>query len=208
MEENHPELNGQDISRYSQDIKTIKELLLETKNYTIYERWAFYVWGGLLIVGGILHFTVEGFIQLKPMEYFFYIWVPILVLAGFLELVSFIRNLTKKALTLFSRPIIKFFLSLVLYTLIMVFVSNILLRHHYYTEIPVFIAFGIAGFLAMYSLATHINYLVPSYTLGTICIILYFTPLSTRVLTLLCGICGGLACISCGIICYYLEKRE
>ena len=196
------------IANCSDDLQTIKALLLEVKTKTIYERWAFFVWGVLIILGGITHFIFEGLYTLKTMDDFMFIWIPVMILAGLFELISFIQNLSKKSLSVFSRPIIKFFLGLIILSFMVIFTSIVLLQLNYYNYIPLFLTFAGSGFFILYAMATHINYFFPAAFLTALAVILFFFTIPTRVLVLICSLGVGIAWIAGGITCYFLEKKD
>lgn len=196
------------MANYSENVRIIKELLFDAKVRTMYARWAFFVWGALIILGGITHYTVQGFISLKPMEYFVFIWVPVLILAGLFEFISFIQNLAKQSLSILSRPVIKFFLSLVILCFMVIFTSIIFLQLKTYHYIPLFLTFAASGFFVVYAMATHITYLLPASILTAISVVLFFFPIPARILVLVCSMCAGGAWIAGGFVCYFLEKKD
>ncbi|MBN1700062.1 MAG: hypothetical protein JW881_21305 [Spirochaetales bacterium] len=200
--------NRKTIDEFSDNLKTIKELLFEVKIKTIYARWAFYVWGGLLIAGGIVHFLVERYASLAPMEYFYYIWVPVIILAGLFELISFIQNMTRHSLNILSPPLVKYYIGLVLFLFIAILPCLVFLKLEVYRDIPVFLTAAAGGFYILYALATHINYLVPAAILTASSFIFYFSGLPTHLLVLVCSICAGGGWIGGGFICYLLQKKD
>lgn len=191
-----------------ENLKVIKELLFDVKVRTMYAQWAFYVWGILIILGGVTHFLIEDFFTLKPMEYFVFIWVPVMTLTGLFELISFIQNMSKQSLNLLSRPIIKFFLSLILLCFMVIFTSIVFLQLKTYNYIPLFLTFAASCFFVIYAMATHINYLLPASILTAIPAVLFFFPIPTRILVLVCSLSIGIAWIAGGFICYFLEKED
>ncbi|MBN2439920.1 MAG: hypothetical protein JXJ04_01185 [Spirochaetales bacterium] len=208
MSDNNVNEELKTIAACSENLQIIKDLLSEAKTKTIYAGWAFYVWGLITIIGGMVHFIVEGLYTLSAMQYFIYIWVPILILVGLFELISFIQNLARHALPIFSGPILKFYLSLFIFCPLIIFTTIVLVEHHSYHFIPLLFTFAASGFFALYALVTHLNYFIPGGFLSAISIFLYFLSLPTRTLVLVCCICVGIAWISSGVICYYLEKKE
>jgi hypothetical protein len=196
------------IHEFSENLRIIKELLFEVKTKTIYARWAFYVWGVLIMLGGIAHFLVDIYFSLEPMEYFVYIWVPIIIVAGLFELISFIQNIARHSLNILSPPIMKYFIGLILYLFIVIFPCLVFMKLEVYADIPVFLTLAAGGFYVLYAAATHITYLIPASVLTATSFILYFISLPTHILVLICSIVTGGAWIAGGFICYLIQKKE
>ncbi|NOY10257.1 MAG: hypothetical protein GXP33_15595 [Spirochaetes bacterium] len=74
--------NDIDTAKYLEDIRTIKELLLKTEDQPVYENWAFYAWGILIISAGIVHYFAEAAYKLGTGELFLKIWLPAIFIGG------------------------------------------------------------------------------------------------------------------------------
>ncbi len=61
---------NQNLEKYLKDIATIKDLLADVEKRPLYEPWIFYVWGGLVAIGTLIHFLVEKRFNLTVGELF------------------------------------------------------------------------------------------------------------------------------------------
>ncbi|MBN2533178.1 MAG: hypothetical protein JXB88_09820 [Spirochaetales bacterium] len=195
-------------SESMENLRIIKEYLFDAKIRTMYAQWAFFVWGVLVILGGLTHYIIAGLCNLKAIEYFVFIWMPVIVLAFLFELISFIQNMSKYSLTIFSRPVIKFFLGLSIISFTIIFTAILFLELNVYYYIPLFLTFGSSVFFVLYAMITHIYYLIPASILTAIPVILFFFPIPTRILILVCSLSNGIVWIAGGFLCYFLEKKD
>jgi len=72
--------DGEDLSKYIDDIKTIKELLYGVEKRPLYEHWVFWFWGGLAIAGTLVQFFLTASHPLELQDLFLTIWLPIILL--------------------------------------------------------------------------------------------------------------------------------
>ncbi|RKX83997.1 MAG: hypothetical protein DRP57_06795 [Spirochaetes bacterium] len=91
-----------DRGKYIEDIKIIKDIMLKTENEPVYENWAFYAWGVIIITASIIHFFIEAAYNYSPNDLFIKVWLPGILLMLLVETVSIVRNWKKFAYNLFK----------------------------------------------------------------------------------------------------------
>ena len=69
-----------DREKYLEDIKTIKDIMLKTENEPVYENWAFYAWGLIIIAVSIIHFFIEAAYGYGIKDLFLKVWLPAIIL--------------------------------------------------------------------------------------------------------------------------------
>ncbi len=87
-----------DLKKYAEDIATIKSLLLDVEEKPMIETWAFFVWGGLILIGSLLHYfgIYHWGMELKAIG--FKIWLPVLLASIFSETIAWITKMKKESL--------------------------------------------------------------------------------------------------------------
>ena len=117
-----------DREQYIEDIKTIKDIMLKTENEPVYENWAFYSWGVILIAVTLIHFFIETAYNYSPGDLFIKVWLPAIILMGLIEVVSIVRNLEKNSLTIFSKRIVRLYLNLFIQSIAYIFISLLIIN--------------------------------------------------------------------------------
>ncbi|GEM_PF-914949 len=198
---NHPD-------RYIRDIATIKDILLKSEQKPIYEHWAFYAWGLLVIIGTVIHFFMQRRFAPSLRQLFLEIWLPVLLIAGFIELVTYIRIMSRQALNLFTRTVRRFYLSLlgsgVAFCLLMIMLN----RAGAVGYMPIGFLLGAAVFYFLLAQVTYTHVYVHGYLFLIFAILLYLFDLTHEILVPTVGLLVGLSMIAVGITIRIREKAK
>ena len=174
----------------------------------LYENWAFYAWGGFFIFGSLVHFFTAKYLNFGIRDLFLKIWLPVLLAGGFIEVIALVRNMTKYSLPLFSRSVIKLYLSLfgivaVLFFVVLLFID---LKAIQYLPI-VFLLFYSVFYLTLAQQASYTHLYVHGYLFIPLAIILYLFNIPHQILTLIIGSVIGVSTIIAGLTSGIMEKK-
>ena len=194
--------------RYIRDIATIKDILLKSEQKPIYEHWAFYAWGILVILGSVIHFIVQRRFEPTVRQLFLEIWLPVLLIGGFIELVTYIRTMSRQALNLFTRTIRRFYLSLggsgVAFCLLVIMLN----RGGAVGYMPIAFLLGAAIFYFFLAQITYTHVYIHGYLFLLFAILLYIFDLSHEVLVPIVGVLVGVSMIAVGVTIRVQEKSK
>lgn len=179
---------NQDISKYLNDINTIKSLLIKADEKPLIEYWAFITWGIFVILGTVIHFIVERYFNFTSVELIFEIWVPVIVIAGIFETIAWVQNTVKESIPLFSKLTIKLFGSCMLLSVVFIILFNFLLKEGLEGYLPEFLSFTVGAFFIMFAAISY----TPLFIFASILIIygtvLYFIDFQSDIISLVTGI--------------------
>jgi len=197
---------GESQERYVRDIATIKDILLKSEQKPIYEHWAFYAWGVLVILGTAIHYLVQKRFEPTVRQLFLEIWLPVLLIGGFIELVTYIRTMSRQALNLFTRTVRRFYLSLlgsgVAFCLLVVMLN----RGGAAGYMPLAFLLGAALFYFLLAQVTYTHVYIHGYLFLVFAILLYIFDLSHEILVPVVGLLVGFSMIAVGITIRVQEK--
>jgi hypothetical protein len=206
MSENHKD---QSLEKYLKDIETIKDLLADVDKRPLYESWVFYVWGGLIAIGSLIHFLVEKSYNLPIGEIFLKIWLPVILAMAFFEFLALIRNLTKQSLSIFSRGIVKLYMSMIGSGVALVFIVLLFLELDAIEYLP--IIFLLAGAIIYFILAqrTAYTYLIAHGVLMLLlAFVFYLLKIEHHALSLIVGCVFALSLAVAGFNAGRMKKKE
>jgi hypothetical protein len=197
-----------DLERYLEDITIIKDTLLESEKRYIWEPWSFCVWGGLIIIASLIHFLVERRAGSSSLVLFLEIWLPLILVSGFIELITLLRSLRRQSLTIFTRSIVRLYLSLLgslaaLTVLLLLFYRLGALQFIPLVYLP---ATAVIYFLLAQSGYTRLY--VHAYLLVLLAVLLVVFPVERHLLVLLVGACIGCSIIVAGIMDRLGQKKQ
>ncbi len=208
MDREHDNSRDQDLSKYLKDIETIKDLLFEAEKKPLYEHWAFYAWGGLIILGSLIHFFTERHFNLTVTELFLKVWLPVILVAGFLELISFIRNMSKHSLSLFSRSISKIYLSLIGSCVAFCFIVIFFINLDAVQYLPVVFLFACAVLYFIFAqMSAYTHLFIHGFLMILLAVILYLFNIDHYSLSLIIGLVIGFSLITAGFTSGIIEKK-
>ncbi len=202
---NHRELPE---DKYLEDIRTIKEFLLKTESQPIYENWAFYVWGVLVIVAGMVHYYVEKRYNLRIGELFLRVWLPFILLSGFAEIISLVRNLEKNSMTIFSRSILKFYMSLIGETFVFGFVVLVIIRLNGVRYLPLTFLVMTAGWYFVFAMYFYTQLFYHAFGFIVLGFILFLLNVDHRLLVPLIASIIGISSLVVGFTSTLKKRKE
>ncbi len=197
MENTEPEKT--DKSHYEEDIRTIKELMLRTENEPVYENWAFYSWGLILIAASLIHYFIERAYHYNIGELFLRVWVPTIAIMGLIETVSLVRNLEKNSLTIFSKKIVRLYLTIFGLSIIYIFIILLFIKLGGVQYLPIVLMLVAASFYFIFAIEGYRNAYLHGYILLAIAVVLYLLKIDHRVMVVIVGTVIGTSTILIGI---------
>ncbi len=200
---------NQGLEKYLQDIATIKDLLSDVDKRPLYEPWVFYVWGGLVAAGTLIHYLVERELNLPIAEIFLKVWLPVVLGMGFFELLAFIRNLSRHSLPFFSRSLAKLYASLTGSLVALVFIVLLFLKLDAIEQLPVVIL--LAGAVIYFILAQRSAYVYLSahgFLLILLALLFYLLEIEHHTLSLIVGSLFAVSLIIAGFTAARMGKKE
>jgi len=183
---------GEEISKYIDDIRTIKELLYGVEKRPLYERWVFWFWGALVIAGTLVQFLLTARYPIELSDIFLKIWLPVILLMGLSEIIALVQNLSRYSVSLFSRPYIKFYLGAVPSVAALILIGILVVRFGGGEALPLVVL--LAGSIVFAFLAQHGGYsfvFVHSFVMFFLALFFYFSHLPARILSLIVGLILG-----------------
>jgi len=199
---------GENQERYIKDIATIKDILLKSEQKPIYEHWAFYAWGILVILGAVIHFIVQKRFDPTVRQLFLEIWLPVLLIGGFIELLTYIRTMSRQALNLFTRTVRRFYLSLLGSGVAFCLLVIMLNRGGAVGAMPIAFLLGAAVFYFLLAQVTYTHVYIHGYLFLVFAILLYIFDLSHEILVPIVGLLVGVSMITVGITIRVQEKLK
>ena len=199
----------QSLEKYLKDIETIKDLLADVDKRPLYESWVFYVWGGLIAVGSFIHFLVEKSYDLPIGEIFLKVWLPVILAMGFFEFLALVRNLARHSLSIFSRGMVKLYMSMTGSVATLVFIVLLFLKLDAIQYLP--IVFLLAGAITYFILAQRSAYVylfAHGFLMVLLAILFYLLKIEHHTLSLIVGCVVAISLIIAGFSAGRMEKKE
>jgi len=202
------EKRNKNIDKYAEDLATIKSLLMDVDNRPFLEYWAFYTWGGLILVGTLIHYWLRKSMALPEPKLFLYIWLPLFFLAAFLETIAWLKKMSKESMPLMNRVTMKMFIAMggVMGAMVLFLVIAIEGTGYMYLPHVVVATYGI--FLLYFAQISHFFYFGSGYFLVLAAIILYVLPVPKDAGYLFGGVILALTFIVTGELTRRAEKED
>lgn len=200
--------SNKNLEKYLKDIDTIKGMLFESEKRPLYEHWVFYAWGILVLIGTVVHYFIVLSGNLSVAQIFVRVWLPLILLAGFLQLVAFIRSLNKQELSFFSRALIKFYLNVLGYTVVICFLVLLFIRVRAISHLPVVFLLASSVYFFIFAQASYDFMYVHGYLMVFLALVLYLLRIDFKNLQLITGCIVGVALITCGIVSAVKEQKQ
>jgi hypothetical protein len=188
------------------DIATIKDILLKSEQRPIYEHWAFYAWGILIILGTAIHFFVQRRFEPTVRQLFLQIWLPVMLVAGFIELVTYVRIMSRRAVNLFTRTVRRFYLSLLGSGVAFCLLIIMLNRSGAVGFMPIAFLLGAAVFYFLLAQFTYTHVYIHGYLFLVFAGVMFVFDLAHDVLVPAVGLLVGFSLIVVGITVRIREK--
>ena len=200
-------MSDQKIDKYAEDLATIKSILMDVEIRPFLEPWAFISWGGSVLLGTILHFILRNYVGLTLEQISLYMWVPVFVLGIFFEVVAWLRRMSREAMPLFPKPVVKLFIALTGIIAALGFMIAIVSKHTGISYVPHFIlaSFGIC--LIYYGQIALMSYFAYGYFLIICAFLFYLIPLTPDQSYFVAGLLLSGTFFGAAISTYRSEKR-
>lgn len=200
---------NQNLEKYLKDIETIKDLLTEVDRRPLYEPWVFYAWGGLAAIGSLIHFLVERRSDLPVGEIFLKVWLPVILLGGFFELLALMRSMIRHSLSLFSRGIVKLYMSLIGALAALIFIVRLFIELGAIQHLPVvFLLAGAIIYFVWAQQSAYVYLFAHGFLMIIVAIVLYLFKIEHHSLSLIVGCVFAISLIMAGFNAGRMEKKE
>jgi len=199
---------NQNLEKYLKDIATIKDLLTDVEKRPLYESWVFYVWGGLVAIGSLIHFLVEKRFNLTVGEIFLKVWLPVILAMGFFEFLALVRNLARHSIPFFSRGMTKLYMSMTGSVAALVFIVLLFIELDAIEYLP--IVFLLAGAIIYFILAQRSAYVylfAHGFLMVLLAILFYLFNIEHHTLSLMVGCVFAISLIIAGFNAGRTEKK-
>jgi hypothetical protein len=102
------EPKNEDIRRYLEDLKEMKDLAARHEERPIVEYWDFISWGILIILGTLLH---ARFFSMEINKALLVIWLPVFIIGGFVEIMAWIYLVNRLKMPISTRRNQRFYVA-------------------------------------------------------------------------------------------------
>ena len=195
------------IEKYSEDISTIKGLLLQVDETPMVESWAFFIWGVMVLIGTVLHYFAATAWGLTLATIFTEIWLPAMLVAILVESLALLKKLGKRHIPVFSRTTVNMYLAITgMFMVFCLIIIGIISRGNH-SLLPPFLLATLSIFFLVYAQNTYYNFMYPfGYALILAGILVYLFEISLLPGMMITGILYGTACLVIGIIAHRKER--
>jgi hypothetical protein len=197
-----------DLDKYLKDIAVIKDTLLESEKRYVWEPWAFCTWGGLIILGAVIHFLVERRAGTSGLTLFLEIWLPVILISGFIELITLLRSLHRQSLTIYTRSIVRLYLSLIGSLAALLVLLQLFYRLEALQFVPLVFLPGTAVLYFLLAQSGYTRLYAHAYLFILLAVLLIIFPVERHLLVLLVGVSIGCSMIVSGLSDALEQKRQ
>ncbi len=195
------------IEKYSEDISTIKGLLLQVDEAPMVESWAFFIWGVMVLVGTVLHYFAATAWKLSLAAIFTEIWLPAMLVAILVESLALLKKLGKRHIPVFARTTVNMYLAVTGMFIVFCFIIVGIISKGNHALLPSFLLTTLSLFFLVYAQNTYYNFMYPfGYALILAGITMYILGIPLLAGMMTTGILYGTACLVIGIIAYRKER--
>ncbi len=198
---NGDQSSEQELERYRDDVRTIREVLMSVDRQPLFANWVFYSWGLILIAGAVSHFLVSRRLVWDAASEFIRIWVPLISAGLVLETTAYVQNTRRLALSFWSRDFVRVVFGMLGSSAVLVFLVLLLFAAGVANLVPTVLLLGLAVFYflfgqhASYGHFTHLGFVAL-----VAAVLLYFLHPDRAAAGLICGLVAGLSMITAGVI--------
>ncbi len=193
---------------YLKDIETIKDVMIKAEDWPFFECWVFYVWGACIITGTLIQHFVGHLHEFTAGEQLLKIWLPVLVVLGFFEVVGLVRSLSRQAIRVFTKPVVRFYISLVGSALALILLIVLLHSAGDDELIPVAYVGATAVMYFLFSLGSYPHFAVHGYGMLAFGAVLAVFSFNYEALVLAAGIGIGLSFFAAGIADTLVRRKD
>jgi len=202
------EKRNQNIDKYADDLATIKSLLMDVDKRPFLEYWAFFTWGGLILIGTLIHYWLRTTMDLPEPKLFLYVWLPILIIAVSLETLAWLKQMTKESMSLLNQTTTKMFVAIGGCMTAMGLFLVITVEGSGFAYVPHVVVAMYGIFMLFFGQFSHNFYFGIGYLLVMSAVVLYVLPLSKDIAYLAAGLVLGLTFIVAGELNRRADKED
>ena len=200
---------NQNLGKYLQDIKTIKDLLAEVDRRPLFEPWIFYAWGAVMALGSLTHFVLEKRLAFSVGEIFLKVWLPAILVGGFIEALSLSRTMARHSLSIFSRGVVKLYASLVGTFSALIFIVLLFIQLDAMQQMPVvMLLVGAIFYFILAQQSAYVYLFAHGFILVLLAIVLYLFEVEHHALTLIVGCTFAASLAIAGFNAARMEKSN
>ncbi len=199
--------HGENKREYLEDLKTIKDLLIDVEEKPLVESWAFFTWGLCIVLGSVIHYITEVYFAFSAFDLGLKVWLPVVLVGGFFESIAYVKRMTKESIPLFSRTMKK---SILTFTVLLVsfgVIAAMLIQLNAAYYIPFLITIFTGVCFASYAYVSATWMYFPAFFLILVAILLFIFKFHTSYSILVVGGTNGIAFIWGGILSRKREKK-
>jgi hypothetical protein len=193
---------------YFNDIKTIKDILLQVEENSFAEVWVFFFTGSLLMAGTVLHIIAHCVFGAGLSLVFYRMWAPVFIIIFLLWMLSFYRKMTFDSLPLFPKVLIKHGMTDVGILTGVGFLVYIIVKFGGYQHLPLSLIILMGISFLNYAQTTTMLIYPMSYIAIATGIILYFMEVGPDLQTMIGTAVMGAVLIGMGLIFRRKEKKN
>ncbi len=198
--------DNNDANRYRKDIEIIKDMLIKVEESPIIEPRFFHFSGILILLATAVHFIMNVYYDLALVNLLYIVWIPMFCILIFFECIGVVRKLSAESLPLFSRTIVKLYMSVFGITISSVFIILLISRHGPANLLPSAIMVLWAVFYFQYAQVAYSFFFTHGYLTILGGIILYLSNISVTVQFILMGAFFGISMILAGFSAKHKEQ--
>lgn len=200
--------NKNEIEKYQEDLKTIKDILKKTDEILYVEHWAFFTWGVLAFAGTILHYITHNYFGYDIKLAFNRIWLPCFLIAAFFETIAWCIRNNKEKIPYTSKTNRKLIFGGSAYFIGWIFILSLLAKINALSIIPVVMITFFGMFMLLIGQVSY-NFLnLCGLFLIVSAVIIYFFQLAVNTQIILGGVLIGLTFIVEGFLAKNKERSN
>lgn len=201
-------ISQDEIQKYANDIKTIKDILIKVEEISIIESWVFYLCGIVTLAGTFLHYLLSYHWGFSTSSILLTIWLPLFCIFVIIESVGVIRKLSAESLPLFPRTVVKLYIGILGSTITSIFIIVILSQNGLQNTIPAVILTLWALFYFQYAQIDFSFLYIHGFIGIAAGILLYVIKIEVSLQYVITGSLGAISFLSAGYSANKIERKQ
>jgi hypothetical protein len=199
--------NDNKYNKFTQDIKTIKDVLIKTEERSIFETWVFFTYGIILILGAIANYLMLTLLELSVSDVFFRLWLPLLIIMSLLEPIALFRKMVKESLPIMSKTVTKFYLGIFGSFAAADFLIVLTYKSGNFNIIPYFVLCFWVIALLFYAQISYSSIFFHAFSLIFAGMLLYLADIPFEAQIIAIALITGVSNFIIGITCHIKDKK-
>lgn len=200
--------NDTDIEKYLKDIHTIKNTLIKIEERPLFETWLFFASSFLSFLLAFLHYIASAYFQLPIYDIFLKIWLPITVIGYSLEPLALIKRMSKEAIPLFSRNIIKLYLGMAGVSIASLVIVLLIIKADALDILPATLLLLFSMYYFLYAQVAYSSWFFYGFFTIFVCIMFSVLNIAVETQFILVPVVLGLSALIMGITELKKEKND